>query len=1042
MSKESKTLPHTLVEAVKDSRAVLVLGAGASLECKNNKGNRPPDSAKLRNILAKKFLGKDKDDRDLAMVSEISISAGAGEVQVFEELSRSLSGFEPSDAHKQVAEFKWRGIATTNYDTILEQAYSSSAVAKQHLLPFVKDAEPYDDRLRAYQDPLPYLKLHGCLNHRLDKEIPLILSHEHYHRYKANRSTLMARLTQWAQHSVLIFIGYKIADAHIRSLVYDIDPGRRPQWYIVTPGADEHDEQYWLTKNIQIVRMKFGDFMSCLDSEVPALFRGLTPPDNSRAEPITKHFRTEAQGSDALKKSLEIDLDFVHSGMPFDEVDAKSFYSGFENGWAGIFRKFDFARKTGEKILYDALDRNDAPEQRFFLLQGAGGSGKTIALKRAAHDAAVILDEPVLWLKENGALHPEIFEELYDLTGLRWNLFVDHVALHSDALQHLLDRLRSKRIPITIIASEREADWTTYCSRLEKDHPPDIYSLRSLTEREAEDLVDLLERHKCLGMLQSKTREERIAAFMAEDRSDRQLLVALHELTLGKPFEDIILEEYERVQPEAARRLYLDIATMHQFSVTARAGAISRISAIRFDDFEEKFFEPLRGLVRVIEDRYTGDKGYASRHSRIAKIVFGVSCSTDEEKSAQFSRILGGLDAGFSSDKRILEGICKGRSLAQMFRDVEHGRVIFDAATSASPTSAFLYQQGAIFEYSHRKGNLDRAQELAETAQAIDGNNHVYIHTLAEVARRKANEATSKIRADQLRGVARSYLNDIWIKDDARKDLSFCNLLIDETFSQLKQLHPDSKEYEFVEFDTKVDETVSRLRKAQQDHPNESEFPAAESRLWQMLGESELARKSLERAAKAKPRNSGIFIRLSRIVNRKDGVERAVDILQAGLDKFPSDKTIHFEMAKLLLTLDDVDVGRVEFCLRSSFSSEDHNFEARFLMAEFLFWCGEVEQAKQLFEHIDQRAPEGFRRLAPKINDEVTEKLGQYAGTVSGRSERYFFIRFGGYPGRIFANISDLTDCAYEDLRDGSAVRFRLRFNRKGPVAYQIVLSK
>jgi len=976
------------------------------------------------------------------MVSEISISAGVGEVLVFEEIARSLSGYEPSEAHKKVAEFKWRGIATTNYDTILEDAYSSSIMAKQHLIPFVKDAEPYDDRLRAYQDALPYLKLHGCLNHRLDKEIPLILSHEHYHRYKANRSTLMQRLNQWAQHSVLIFVGYQVADSHIRALIYDIDPGKRPQWYIVTPGADEFDQQFWLTKNIQIIRMKFGNFMSSLDANIPALFRSLAPPENSRAEPIIKYFRVSSQTSDALKKSLEVDLDLVHSGMPFDEIDAKSFYSGFDSGWAGTFRNFDFIRKTGEKIMYDALNLNDAPMQRFFLLQGSGGSGKTIALKRAAHDAAVILDEPVLWLKENGALHPEVFEELYDLTGLRWILFVDHVALHADELQHLLSRLKSKSIPITIIASERESDWTTYCSRLEKDHPPDIYSLRSLSEREAEDLVDLLERHKCLGMLQSKTREERISAFMEEDRSDRQLLVALHELTLGKPFEDIILEEYERVQPEAARRLYLDIATMHQFSVTARAGAISRISAIRFEDFEEKFFEPLRGLVRVVEDHYTRDKGYVSRHSRIAKIVFGVSCSTDEEKSAQFSRILAGLDAGFSSDKRILEGICKGRSLANMFRDVEHGRVIFDAATAASPTSAFLYQQGAIFEYSHSHGSLDRAQEFAETARAIDGNNHVYIHTLAEVARRKANEATSKIRADQLRGLARSYLNDIWIKDDSRKDLTFCNLLIDETSSQLKRLHPESKDYELVEFDTKVDETVSRLRKAQQDHPNEAEFPAAESRLWQMLGESELARKSLERAAKAKPRNAGIFIRLSRIVHRKDGVNNAVEVLKTGLDKFPSDKSIHFEMAKLLLTLDDVDVSRVEFCLRSSFSSEDHNFEARFLLAEFLFWRGEVEQARQLFEHIDQRAPEGFRKIAPKMNDEVTDKLSQYAGTVSTRSERYFFIRFGGYPGRIFANMHDLTDCAYEDVREGNNVRFRLRFNRKGPVAYQISVSK
>jgi hypothetical protein len=48
------------------------------------------------------------------------------------------------------------------------------------------------------------------------------------------------------------------------------------------------------------------------------------------------------------------------------------------------------------------------------------------------------------------------------------------------------------------------------------------------------------------------------------------------------------LDENERV-PEKARRLYLDIATMHQFAVPVRAGTISGVSGIISANSGESF---------------------------------------------------------------------------------------------------------------------------------------------------------------------------------------------------------------------------------------------------------------------------------------------------------------------------------------------------------------------------------------------------------------------------------------------------------------------
>ena len=1026
-------LPHSLIEAVKNQRAVIVFGAGASMECKESAGKAPPSGSQLRDHLAKKFLGTTNELRDLATVAEMAIANGAGEPIVFDEIASLFNGFAPSPSHIKVADFRWRGLATTNYDDFIEKGYERNINRKQTCLPFVKNAEPYDERLRSVPQPLPLLKVHGCINHRLDTEIPLVLSHEHYSRYQENREHLFERLQHWAQASPLIFIGYSLADPHLRSLIYKIAPQKRPQWFIVSPNADEHDNRFWASKSVDVVACAFSDFIDALDEKIPEHSRALSIPTGVSDAPYTRFFRTSDVGSVNLQSSLQSDLEHVHGGMAFDEVEPAKFYAGHDRGWCGVIRNYDFSRKVGENLLYAALDESDTSLQRFFLLQGSAGAGKTITLRRAAFNAATALDEMVFWLRETGQPRAEVFEELYSHTGKHAMLFVDKISIHGDAILQLLRKLKAKRVPITIVAAERQADWGSYCLKLEEDFPPILHFLRRLNEREAEDLVDLLARHNCLGLLKAKAKTDRIAAFLDKDRADRQLLVALHELTQGKPFEQIIKEEFENITPDSARQLYLDVATMHQFGVVARAGAISRISGIQFSDFEEELFAPLIDIVNVINDPYSGDKGYECRHTRVSGILFEVACLGDVEKSSQLSRILTGVDVGFSSDRRILENICKGRVMAQQFSDIGEARRIFDTAIDALPNSAFLYQQAAILEYGHDNGSLDRSQALAEDAHKLEERNHIYLHTLAEVARRKADDATSTIASEMLRAQSRSYLNKILLKD-SRKDLTFCKLLIDEAIDLLRNLPEKAKDHELIEFDEKVAEAVARLRRAQQEFPNEAEFPSAEGYLWQRLGEEQKAAQALAKAIAVRPRNSGAFSRLTRIQRVRGCHDDAIKTLVKALEDFPKDKNIHLQAALLKIEsrIDDPDI---EYHFRSSYSPGDNNFDARYFWGEFLFLSGRVLECKDIFEEIDAKSPKTFRRSAPASDDVITERLGKFSGTIKSVKDRYFFIHFGGYPSQIFSHISSLSELTFDELSIGMPVYFRLRFNRKGPVA-------
>ena len=494
-------LPFLLTEAIKDQRAVVLLGAGASKECKDDLGQTPPDATQLREKLARKYFGSAKAQHDLMTIAEMAIASGAGEPEVFDYINEMYQGFPPSQAHRALANFKWRALATTNYDLCVEEAYAANRKRSQTCVPFIKDAEPFDDRLRRASNSLPYLKLHGCLNHRLDREVPLVLSHEHYAMVSENRVQLFHRLKQWVSESPLILIGYRVSDPHIRRLLYDLESSRRPQWYLVSPSADQDDVKFWATKNVEVIPATFRRFMDALDESVPPAYRVLGSPTADENAPYRRHFRTNASESLNLRTSLQTDFEYVHSGVPYENIAPKQFYSGYDSGWCGIVKQYDFSRKTGEELLYKALlTDDDRKDLQFFLLQGSAGSGKTIALKRAAYNAATQLDELVLWHRETGTPRIESVQELFDLSGKPIVLFIDSVSRVVHEVANFVRRARDLKIPLTVVAAEREADWGAYCSQLEESCTPDIFYLRRLSEHEANDLIDLLERHNCLGL--------------------------------------------------------------------------------------------------------------------------------------------------------------------------------------------------------------------------------------------------------------------------------------------------------------------------------------------------------------------------------------------------------------------------------------------------------------------------------------------------------------------------------------------------------------
>jgi len=1029
---EAVRLPAGLIEAVKNRRVVLFLGAGASMEARGPNGEPPPSSDRLRAQLGAHFLGDPLDGYDLMSVADMAIST-AGQSVVFERIRTTLEPIQPSEAHLLVPTFRWRALATTNYDTLIERAYAKAENAVQHVVPLVKNLEPVEERLQSVQSPVLLIKLHGCVSHLHDEQIPLVLSHEHYALYARHRENLFNRLQALAHESTFVFIGYQLGDAHIRSILHRLaaDGVKRPTYYIVTPHMNELEAAYWAKQNVEIIQATFGNFMRSLDAAVPELWRALDLKIGVEHTSVAKFFRSNSTPSQALAFSLDRDFTHLHGAMASDPQDPKQFYGGYDTGWGPIIQNLDVQRRMVNDFLIDAvLEEASDTECRFFLLRGPAGSGKTIALKRAAWEAATALDQLVLWFEDTGALRPDVLAELVDLTGKRIFVVIDRAALHIPAIDALLTLAKQRRLPITILAAERDSEWNTYGARVGERWRPRDYSMSNLSHNEIEELVDLLAKHESLGLLKSLSREQRIAAFV--ERADRQLLVALHEATRGKPFEEIVFDEYEGVVPEQARRLYLDICTLNQFGIPVRAGTISRVSGISFTDYRERLFRPLQNVVLTQENRYTGDIEYRARHPRVAEMVFQQACPTDEAKVDQLVRLIDQLDIGYAADRSAIEHIARGRRLREMVVGRDFGREIYQALLRAAPEEAFIYQQWAIFESLGHNASFEEAERLAKIARELEPNSKTIAHTQAEIARKRANAEPVPLLREQFRRQVRQRLNDAGGANSEFVLSSKTKLLVDEV-NDLINSNDD-----VAALADKVLDAETEIRRAEQLYADSPDFFETEARLCTVLERTERALNALERAWNVRPRGSGIAIRLAKAYASRGYPARAKEILEEALSRNPEDRGVHYEMAKFLLSGNFELDPRIGEHLSRSYIRGDRNYEARHLHAQYLFMTGHAKEAQELFDEIDQTAPPEFRSGFNVPESLISRRLRRSSGRVARRVATSLYIHSGMYPKDIFASESHSGEEHWRQIVHAADVDFSVRFRRNGPVAFDV----
>lgn len=1035
------TLPDSLIAAVSQQSGVLFLGSAASYGAKHPEQHNIPSAVELKNLLSDRFLGGKLKDRTLAHVSEMCISE-TDLITVQSFVRDCFLPFEPAEHHLKIPSFFWHAIVTTNYDLIVERSYAAAG-AKQDLAIFVKDQQQFDTELKKKRSGLPYIKLHGSVDRVDDPDIPLILSTEQYVRYDKNRRRIFNYFQNFGYEFPIIFCGYSIEDPHIQTILFDLANNeiRRPRYYLVNSGLDEVERRYWEAHRITCINAKFSEFLDALDAAIPEANRALPRTLGGGAETVRNFYRVAgASESDVLSYFLTTDVDHVRLGIASAGGTPKQFYTGYDNGWGPIEGELDVRRRVTDNILVDAILAEESERQSLVdlhVLKGPAGHGKSTTLRRVAWEASSSFEKLCLFLNVSGTIRLDAIQELYDLVQDRLFLFVDHAALHVEEISYAISELSRLNVPLTIITAERNNEWNVRCAALDEFVALE-YALRPLSETEIHELLQKLERHEALGRLADFSYAERFTEFA--ERAERQLLVALHEATLGKPFEEIVRDEYERIIPAEAQTLYLDVCTLNRLGVGVRAGLISRISGIRFEDFKERFLAPLDFVVKSYIDSYVADRMYAARHSHVADLVFQLVLSDPEARFDQMIRILDGINISYSTDSEAFRGMIRGRDVAEIFASYELANQFYDRAAALVGDDPFLLQQRAIFEIHHPGGNLTKAEKSLIMALDQAPYNKSIQHSFANLKRLQANFSENPILRDKHRLAARQQLRNL-VGADARFPHGFHTkvlLLVDDLRDLLSE--KDRKDLDGVEERRLVDlirEIEATLNEGQQRFPYEEMFLTVEADYRTLLDQNNRAFQSLQKAFERNPRSEWVAKRLSQNLLEAGKEEEAKTVLLRCVADNPGSKPANYALARLYMrTGNDEERKQIPQLLRRSFSEGDSNFDAQFWYAREQFLRGELGQSIELFDKLKHApvSPTSRTRVRGLVRN-VEGSVRRFQGVVSKKEEAYLFVTCEGFPRDVYCNVRQANDEDWEKLQMGSEVQLEIGFNMLGPVA-------
>ena len=243
-----KYIPKGLLEDLRNQKVIPFVGAGFSKNVQIPEGKSMPDWNELGKEIAKDLQGYEYE-RGMALDAISTYEDMYSRVKLIEKLASLLlvKGVEPGKTHEAFCKLFSGQVCTTNFDSLLEDAYSNNHMP----VSVIGSEEKLAINLEKYTK---VIKIHGDFDH-LDK---MVITEKDYDCYIDNNSLMATYISSLFITNTILLIGYSFDDADIRT-IWNIINSRlgniKRTGYCIMVDASISDVMRFSRRNIHVINI-------------------------------------------------------------------------------------------------------------------------------------------------------------------------------------------------------------------------------------------------------------------------------------------------------------------------------------------------------------------------------------------------------------------------------------------------------------------------------------------------------------------------------------------------------------------------------------------------------------------------------------------------------------------------------------------------------------------------------------------------------------------------------------------------------------------
>ncbi len=596
-----------LLDKISRQKVILFIGNGASVDA-----GGPTTEQVVATIKAKFKEGSYTSDDFIQTCTDVMETTLSSRADLEAVIKSALYDLKPSPFHLQLPLNTWPAIFTTNYDDLIEKAYREVTERVQMPDPVFSEKDPL---VLHDKEKVKIFKLMGCISSQ-HPDNKLILTREDYNSAIRTKGILFRVLQDIMQDGTILYIGYSFRDNLLldifTNLIQTFGLSNLPYSYALMPDIQPTSIQETKLRERKVIPlpMTATEFVNMIKSGVPF---GSTPLNNKDDVRVAVKGRTKLiSHKDARLYRQSFDFlseDALAEIQPDNDELRRDFFRGLLKDWTGYVKGWDFKRNQYTEIfdrLKTELINPDVGKNKSLMVFGPAGSGKTVLLRRLAYDAYRVLGNPVVILRPYYEdIDLKLLSTLCELLAASGKSTIDRrgtprtrvLVIMESAASHIIDCktipvfMKSRGIPIVLVASTRENDWEvacqeTYCQAVEKNS----VNLSDIFQSE-EERLSFANHLKSLGIIEPALSDKYIAELIHREYYDSFFASVYSLVEPSRPtLNEKIDNEYLSLSP-LARQAYQYVSSFYQYAIPLPIELVVRTLGCSYEQFIKEVYE-------------------------------------------------------------------------------------------------------------------------------------------------------------------------------------------------------------------------------------------------------------------------------------------------------------------------------------------------------------------------------------------------------------------------------------------------------------------